>query len=125
MTDKYPMFEWAPGLPILDDVLPLNDNIYTIEDVQRKISKHFVPKIINDSFLILLRLSTRTGFCNFETFEIMQIRIHRLVFNSKMHEFLFLLTFKITLIYMPLEVFRIGSHSSSKNPRLAVLGYME
>ena len=32
MSDSYPMFEWSPGLPILDDVLPSNDNISPIID---------------------------------------------------------------------------------------------
>ena len=26
MTDQYPMFEWAPGVPILDELLPIDNN---------------------------------------------------------------------------------------------------
>ena len=58
MTDAYPMFEWAPGLPILDEVLPTSSAVDSAVDDTDNNDIILTPMIISRSLMKTLPFKT-------------------------------------------------------------------
>ena len=64
MTDTYPMFEWAPGIPIVDELLPINqiDGAEPPQDTNNNNRNDDVDSINNDDIAGAIRIGQNEIF---------------------------------------------------------------